>query len=248
MPRRAGHNDLADSFAHIPINDRECVRLGLAHYSTSKGTRLRYDWASIRELWLVDPSVTLTEFAIKYHIPLTILIRDGKLSLAQKKKMVGIIRNGFTLQMIRKVVVRADMDYQGAAERIVRVLDNLAVFSESAAIFARVRMMKLDPQGNEMVNIDSKSKDVGYYSTIAKNVSETLKNVFEIRAKFGLDNPKDKHTIDEIVIEPPKSMGRKKVTPITPAGAAPAGTSGNEQAHPTPTPHQQASPTQAGPA
>lgn len=230
MPTRRPHSSHNSSFVHIPIESRECFRLGLARRIKKGGSKLAYDWPSIRELWLVDPAGSVQEFAEKYHIPDTMLYRDAKLSAEHKQEITGIIRNGFTLRMIRKMVVQSGIDLQSSAGRVARIIDNLAVFSESASIFARARMIKLDPQGNESVNVDCKSSDVKHYSSIARDIADTLRSLMEIRIGMGLDNTKERHTIDEIVIEPPKSMSKRAAKVPTPAGAAPAGTSTDAQA------------------
>lgn len=236
---RKRHPSDYDSFKHIPAKDRECVRIGIARLFPNHPYKLKYDWPAIRELWLVDPAQSIREFAEKYQIAHASLVADGKLSAARKREVNAVIRSGFTLQMLRKMVVRATVDHQSATDRLVRVLDNLAVFSESAAIFARARMIKMDPQGNETVNVDAKSADVRHYSSIAKDVSETLKNLSEIRVNMGLDDDKNRNTIDEIVIEPPKALARRSSQVVSaPTGVAPTGTSTDAQAKST----EQASP------
>jgi len=225
-PRR--YND-AESFCHIPPRDRECVRIGIASIIRNDGKRVKYNWAAVRELWLVDPALTLAEFAIKYQIPTVALSKCGHLSAAHKKQMLGIVKNGFFVQMMRKQIVRNVVQSEVASERLVQVLENISVFSESAAIFARARMAKIDPQGNEIVNIDAKSHDVKHYSSIVKDISDTLKNITGIRADLGLDRSSDRNPIDEIMIEAPRPKSRR-IAGTTSTVDASTGTSTNDQA------------------
>lgn len=189
-------------FGKIPPSDRECVKIGLA--TVRRDGKLSYDWKLIRELWLVDPSATLTEFSIKYQITYNHLAKQGRLSLDRKKAVNAIIRQGYVLQTLRKLIVQAAVENQGAAEQLTRIIGNAAVFAESAAIYARVLMIKLDPQGNEAVNVDAKPQTVKHYSSIMRDVVEMVRGLSEIRFNLGLDDER-RRPIDEIVIEPPKT-------------------------------------------
>jgi len=180
--------------------DRVCVKMGLARVV---GPRVEYDWPMIDELWLVDPDNTILGFCKKYDITYAQAHKRLTMSVTRKKAIQAVSRNGYMLAVVRGLLASHHRAAHEDAERFSKTISELTVFSHSAAAFARARMMKMGPGGEEMVNVDAKSSDVAYYARIARDASETLRNLLEL--KVNVDGTEEqRQEIEGITIDEPK--------------------------------------------
>lgn len=200
-PPRKGPRRPDQTISKPNPNDRVCVKMGLARIFMRDG-RVEYDWAKISELWLVDPTPNLATFCRKYDISYATATRHITTSGPRKRSIVSVVRGGYVMSVVRGLLADQTRRAEEDAEKISRAISELSVFSHSAAAFARARMIKVGPRGEEMVNIDAKASDVSYYSRIAREASETIKNLLTIRSGPGGEGDEARE-ITEMTVDAP---------------------------------------------
>lgn len=205
----------------IPVAERRCCKLGLAHANPQNKSKVIYDWGKIQELWLADPSPTLIDFCDKYQISYSSACGTQMFSTNKKRAISQVLTGGYIFSVLRNIMALRARKSEEDAQRLSAAIAELSVFAHSAGSFARARMAKLDSSGRETVNIDARVGDVRHYSAIARDASETIRNLMSIRQDVGVDDPETDQYIDEILVESPAATKSKA-------------TSGNEQHHPSP--------------
>lgn len=163
--------------------ERACIKMGLAREYAVDG-RVEYDWEKIEELWLVDPETSMASFCRKYGINYAAANKKLRTTPARKKAIHAVSRGGYMFSVVRSLMKSNVSRSMESVEKFEKSVEELMVFSRSAASFARARMMKVGPGGEEMVNVDAKSSDVACYARIARDASETLKNLLTLRVSI----------------------------------------------------------------
>ena len=182
--------------------ERICVKMGLARADKPDG-RVEYDWEKINELWLADPAPTMLEFCRKYGLNYDHAHKMLKSTAVRKRAVHAVLRSGYMLSVVRRLTESNALRAEESAVKFEQTVHELMVFSRSAASFARARMMKMGPRGEEMVNVDAKATDVAYYARIARDASETLKNLLNL--KITVDGTEDeKREVSGITIDAPE--------------------------------------------
>lgn len=182
--------------------ERICVKMGLARADKPDG-RVEYDWEKINELWLADPAPTMLDFCRKYGLNYDHAHKMLKSTAVRKRAVHAVLRSGYMLSVVRRLTESNALRAEESAVKFEQTVHELMVFSRSAASFARARMMKMGPRGEEMVNVDAKATDVAYYARIARDASETLKNLLNLKITVG-GTEDEKREVSGITIDAPE--------------------------------------------
>jgi len=208
--------------------DRLCVKMGLARVEKSNG-RVVYDWEKINELWIVDPSPNALDFCKKYGLNYQNTHKMLTKSAVRKRTVHAVLRSGYMLSVVRKLTDGHAERAEQSAAKFEQTVHELMVFSRSAASFARARMMKMGPGGVEMVNVDAKATDVAYYARIARDASETLKNLLSLKIAVE-GSEEERREVSGITIDVPEGTSEhedqaedRKELPEPPADPAVGG-------------------------
>lgn len=182
--------------------DRLCVKMGLAKADKPDG-RVEYDWEKINELWLADPAPTMIDFCRKYGLNYDHAHKMLKSTAVRKRAVHAVLRSGYMLSVVRRITEGNAERAEQSAAKFEQTVHELMVFSRSAASFARARMMKMGPGGVEMVNVDAKATDVAYYARIARDASETLKNLLSLKIAVE-GSEEERREVSGITIDVPE--------------------------------------------